>query len=80
MKTAVSIPNDVYAEAERLTRRLKKSRSQLYTEAIREYPARHDPEVITDALDQVCTAIEAGPDRFTSTAALHLLERVSNRY
>lgn len=76
MKTAISIPDDVYAEAEQLTRRLRKSRSQLYTEAVREYVARHDPESITDAINQLSAAIDTRPDRFTVVAAHHLLERV----
>lgn len=37
MKTAVSIPNDVYNSAEKLASRLGKSRSQLYTQALDNY-------------------------------------------
>jgi metal-responsive CopG/Arc/MetJ family transcriptional regulator len=36
MKTAVSIPDDVFEGAERLARRTKKSRSQLFSDALRE--------------------------------------------
>src|SRR5207302_10510760 len=49
MKTAISIPDDVYAEVERLARRLNRSRSRLYADAAREYVARHDPDAVTDA-------------------------------
>jgi hypothetical protein len=31
MKTAISIPDAIFAEAERLARRLEKSRSELYS-------------------------------------------------
>jgi metal-responsive CopG/Arc/MetJ family transcriptional regulator len=41
MKTAVSIPDEVYQGAERLARRTKKSRSRLYGDALKEYLARH---------------------------------------
>ncbi len=41
MKTAISIPDDVFKVAERLARRTKKSRSQLFSDAVREYVARH---------------------------------------
>jgi metal-responsive CopG/Arc/MetJ family transcriptional regulator len=34
MKTAVSIPDRIFREAERHARRSKKSRSQLYAEAL----------------------------------------------
>jgi metal-responsive CopG/Arc/MetJ family transcriptional regulator len=58
MKTAISIPDDVFADAERLARELKKSRSRLYGDAVREYVARHSGESITDALDRVCDEVD----------------------
>ena len=51
MKTAVSIPNDVFEAAEDLARRLKTSRSQLYASALRALLAS-DTEV-TERLDRV---------------------------
>jgi metal-responsive CopG/Arc/MetJ family transcriptional regulator len=53
MKTAISIPDEVFAEAERLARRLKKSRSELYSRALREYVARHSPDYVTETLDRI---------------------------
>jgi metal-responsive CopG/Arc/MetJ family transcriptional regulator len=53
MKTAVSIPDDIFQNAERLAQRLRKPRSQLYTEALREYLVHHDPDAITQALNSV---------------------------
>ena len=47
MKTAVSIPDDVFEEAEPLARRTRKSRSQLFCEALREHVARHSTEDVT---------------------------------
>jgi metal-responsive CopG/Arc/MetJ family transcriptional regulator len=76
MKTAISIPDEVYAEAERLTRRLKKSRSQLYTDAVREYLARHDPDAVTEALNRVCELVDSRADPAVSAASRRLLERV----
>ena len=76
MKTAISIPDDVYAEAERLTRRLNTSRSRLYTDALREYLTRHNPDLVTEALDRVCEVVDSHPDPDLSAAARRLLERV----
>jgi metal-responsive CopG/Arc/MetJ family transcriptional regulator len=76
MKTAVSIPDDVYAEAERLTRRLNKSRSQLYADAIREYLARHDPVAVTEALNRVAELTDTRADPAVSATSRRLLERV----
>jgi metal-responsive CopG/Arc/MetJ family transcriptional regulator len=76
MKTAVSIPDEVFAEAERLARRLKKSRSELYSRALREYVARHGAEHVTDALDKLCAEIPLEKN-FATTAARRALRRSS---
>jgi metal-responsive CopG/Arc/MetJ family transcriptional regulator len=76
MKTAVSIPDDVFSGAEQLARRTKKSRSQLYSDALREYVARHAPESVTEAMDRVCAELGQTKDSFTSSAARRILERI----
>lgn len=75
MRTAVSIPDEVFEKAERLARSTKKSRSQLFSDAIKEYVARHAPEDITDAMDRVCSEVENRKDEFVSSAARRILER-----
>jgi metal-responsive CopG/Arc/MetJ family transcriptional regulator len=75
MKTAVSIPDDVFEGAERLARRTKKSRSQLFSDAVREYVARHAPEDVTEAMDRVCAELRHSADPFVSSAARRVLER-----
>lgn len=75
MKTAVSIPDDVFEAAERLAKRLNKARSALYAEAIALYVARHDPEAVTDAMNAACDAIGQEADDFTKAAARRALER-----
>jgi metal-responsive CopG/Arc/MetJ family transcriptional regulator len=76
MKTAISIPDKIFQDAERLCRRLKKSRSQIYAEAVTEYVARHDPEAVTEAMNRVCEAIVDYPDPAISGAARRTLEDV----
>jgi Ribbon-helix-helix protein, copG family len=74
MKTAISIPDEVFAEAEKLARRLKKSRSELYSRALREYLARHGPDYVTETLDQICG--ESPPEKdFARAAARRTLRR-----
>jgi predicted transcriptional regulator len=75
MKTAVSISDEVFAQAERLARRLKKSRSALYRQALAEYVARHDPDAVTEAMDRLAGKIDTRPDGFSSTAARRALRR-----
>ena len=76
MKTAISVPDKIYRDAERLSRRLKKSRSQVYTEAVTEYIARHDPEAVTDAMNRVCEMVDTRPDPALGAAARRILEAV----
>jgi hypothetical protein len=76
MKTAVSIPDDVFAGAERFARQKKKSRSKLFTDAIREYLARHAPDEVTAAMDRVCAELEhPTADRFVSSASQRILRQ-----
>jgi hypothetical protein len=72
MKTAVSIPDDVFAKAERLARRMRKSRSEL---ALDEYIARHAPDQVTEAMNHVCAEIGMEPDPFVAAASRRTLER-----
>jgi metal-responsive CopG/Arc/MetJ family transcriptional regulator len=53
MKTAISIPDPVFSEAERLGKRLNISRSQLYAKAVEKYIAQHRKLGVTEALDRV---------------------------
>jgi predicted transcriptional regulator len=75
MKTAISLPDDVFEGAERLARRTKKSRSQLFSDAVQEYVARHAPEHVTDAMDRVCADLGEPVDKFVSAASHRVLER-----
>lgn len=76
MKTAISIPDDLFEAAERLARKLGKARSQLYAEAVAEYLARRDAHAVTEAMNEVCDEVqEPGGDRFVSAAARRALRR-----
>ncbi len=75
MKTAVSIPDDMFQNAERLARRMRKSRSQLFSNALEEYIARHAPDHVTEAMDEVCAEIGVEPAPFASAAYRRILER-----
>lgn len=75
MKTAISLPDDVFEEVERLARRLEKSRSQVYREALAEYVARHDPDAVTEAMNQTADLVETTVDAFGAAAARRVLRR-----
>jgi metal-responsive CopG/Arc/MetJ family transcriptional regulator len=75
MKTAVSIPDEVFAETERLVRELKKSRSEVYSLALAEYVARHAPDRVTEAMDRVWMAVGKEANEFATAAARQILEQ-----
>ncbi len=77
MKTAISLPEAVFKEAEQFARHLKKSRSQLYAEAITEYLARHAPNSITEAMNSVCDRLSEQDTEFATAAARQTLARES---
>jgi hypothetical protein len=62
MKTAISIPDPVFEEAESLADELGMSRSALYSDAIRDYLRAHSPARVTEALDRIYGSVPAQID------------------
>lgn len=75
MKVAVSIPDAVFAETEQLARRMKRTRSDVYSRALAEYVARHAPDRVTEGLNRELAEIQESPDQFVRTASRRLLRR-----
>ena len=76
MKVAVSIPDEVFAEAERLAARLKTSRSDVYARALDAFVAEHAPDRVTEAINEVVNSVDAAPDAFTRQASRKVFDRV----
>ena len=53
MKTAISIPDDVFSRAEKFASRRKMTRSALFTVAVDEYIQLHRDDEVTKKLDEV---------------------------
>lgn len=62
MKTAISIPDDVFESADELAERMNVSRSRLYSIAVAEYVAKHRHEDTTARLDEVYAEEPSGLD------------------
>lgn len=76
MKTAISVPDGVFRKAEQYARRAKKSRSQVYSEAVAEYLARHVPDAITETMNDVCAELGGDQrDDFVVAASRRVLRR-----
>lgn len=76
MKTAVSIPDEVFQKAERLAQQAGRSRSDVYAAALTDYVARHAPDEVTEAMNRVCDQVGDGDRAFVAAAARRVLESV----
>ena len=76
MKTAVSIPDDIFERAERLASQERRSRSEVYAAALDEYLAHHAREEITDTMNRVCDKVGEADDAFLNAAGRQVLDRV----
>ncbi len=76
MKAAVSIPDNVFAQGERLAHRLHTSRSSLYARALSDFVAQHDEDQVTAAMNRVLNETGTEVDDFTRRAARRALRHV----
>jgi metal-responsive CopG/Arc/MetJ family transcriptional regulator len=76
MKVAVSIPDRVFTEAERLAAHLKTSRSELYARALAAFVGEHAQDRVTSSMNAVVDATGASPDPFSQAAARRVFQRV----
>ena len=75
MKTAVSVPDDVYEMAEVAARRLGLNRSQLYVEALVRYLSGLEADPVTDRLDELAEGLaKESPAHLSSSAARRLID------
>ena len=78
MKTAISIPDDVFDEAERLAAELQTSRSQLYSRALLEFVARHAPDRVTEAMNRVIAEVGPEIDEFSQSCINKTLKELQD--
>ena len=76
MKTAVSIPDDIFERAERLASRERRSRSDVYAAALDQYLARQSGDEITETMNRVCDEVGESDDAFLAAAGRRVLDRV----
>jgi len=63
MKTAISLPDDLFESADELAARLGVSRSELYARAVAEYVAKHRTRDVTAKLNEVYAEEDSGLTR-----------------
>ena len=75
MKTAVSMPDDLFRLAEATARRLRVSRSELYSKAIAEFLKGQNGNAVTERLNAVYSRRPAKVDSGLHRAQLKSLEK-----
>jgi len=71
----VLIPDDIFEKVERFARLSHRSRSEIYSAALREYIARHAPDEVTEAINRAVDEIGGRKDEFVAAATRRVLER-----
>lgn len=75
MKTAVSLPDDLFRLAEATAHRLRVSRSELYAKAIAAFLKQQDGNAITERLNDLYSRYPAKVDSGLHRAQLKSLEK-----
>jgi len=77
MKTAISLPDELFEAVEQIVKQSGRTRSEVYCLALREYVAKHTPDEITDSWNRVIEQVSDGADEepFRKKAARSTLGR-----
>jgi len=70
MKTAISLPDQLFYEAEKTARSLGIPRSQLFARALEDFIAHHRKENITERLNMVYSNVNQNEESELSKAAV----------
>ncbi len=62
MKTAISVPNDVFELSEKLAKKLKVSRSQIFAMGVKKLGEEYDEDDITARINRVCEEVDTSID------------------
>jgi len=75
MKVAISVPDPIFKAADVLAKKLRKSRSQVYAEALAAYVGAHGERAVRERLDAVYAHQDSTPDPALLEAQLQTLDR-----
>ena len=78
MKTAISIPDDVFYSAESTAEQLGMARSQLYVKAIKEFIEVHRKDNITERLNTIYSENNSSENEFLDISINNLVKAAEN--
>jgi metal-responsive CopG/Arc/MetJ family transcriptional regulator len=62
VKTAISVPKDLFELSERLAKKLKVSRSQIFAMGVKKLGEEYDEEEIISSINRVCETVDTSVD------------------
>lgn len=75
MKTAISLPDDLFALADELAKERGQTRSELYATALREYVEAYRTDELTSRINEACAQVDPIlPPEFADLSRRRLLE------
>lgn len=75
MKTTISVPDALFAEAEQFARSNGMSRSKLYATALEAYLRARRDEAITEAINRICETEDSTLDPALALAQWRTIDR-----
>jgi len=75
MKIAISVPESVFRDVKEAAEKQKRSRSQIFVEAVREYLTKLESRRILERLNEVYAAPETDEERDARKSELDLYRR-----
>ena len=75
MKIAISIPESIFRDVKKVAEKQKRSRSEIFVEAVREYLTKLESRRIFDSLNEVYAAPETEEERDARRSELDLYKR-----
>lgn len=75
MKTAVSIPDELFQTAEKIAKRLGIPRSQLFARALEEFVQVHNKDNVTDKLNEIYSSEENNKEFIIKSHSVEVLRR-----
>ena len=74
MKTAISIPDTIFQQAEKTARQLKITRSELYAKAVEIFISQHHSQSVTEKLNEIYASENSGLEPEFSHAQTAMLD------
>jgi hypothetical protein len=75
MKTAISVPDDVFELSEKLAKKLKVSRSQIFAMGVKKLAEEYNEEELIANINKVCEKVDTSVDPVLFKMAMMSLPR-----